>query len=424
MQHPFKLPLKKALYFIARAILNRYEPEIIGITGSVGKTSTREAIYAAIAPHIATRRVSRNYNNEIGLPLTIIGQHAQGRSLISWLRVLTAALWLLIRRDPSYPKTLILEMGIDRPGDMKYLVSLAPCTIGVVTGIGSAHLEYFKTAERIAKEKSLLISHMGKNSWAILNADNVHAAEMQSLAKGRTIMYGITSPTADLVAREVKVSQSREGTVTGLSFKMSYAGATVPVLLPNILGRHMVYAALAGAAVGLAYGMNMVDIAENLKTFRPERGRMRIIDGIKHTTIIDDTYNASPESMAAALATVSSIQGNQTVYAILGDMLELGDYTEEAHTLVGAAVVESGVSTLITVGERAKTIAQAAVAAGLDENHAFSFADVGRAGRFLQDRLEEGDLVLVKGSRGMRMEKVVREVMAEPLRAGELLVKH
>ncbi|MBP6942850.1 MAG: UDP-N-acetylmuramoyl-tripeptide--D-alanyl-D-alanine ligase [Candidatus Buchananbacteria bacterium] len=415
--------LIKILQLITRGIRRRYQPEIIGITGSVGKTSAKEAVYTVLNQRFNVRRNSKNYNNEIGLPLTFIGAESAGRSVIGWLRIFLLAVKLLVwRRDRNYPKILILEMGTDRPGDMQYLTNLAPCKIGIVTNVGTAHIEYFKTSEKIAKEKSVIVSHLSKNGWAIVNADNEYTAPMTTQTRARTLTFGVEHE-ADMMAIDIRLSRDRQQ-LPGLSFKLQYHGSTVPVLLPRVIGSHLVYAALVGASVGIVYGLNLVEIAQALRSFQLTPGRMSLIDGIKGTLIIDDTYNAGPDSMQAALETASKLKRRGVTYAVLGDMLELGDMTESAHEAVGAAVVHNKFDVLITVGERAKTIARVAREKGMSEDAVFTFADVGRAGRFLQDRLEPQDLVLVKGSRGMRMEKIVKEVMAEPLRADELLVSY
>lgn len=423
MKKFLKKIVQKTLALLARAILRKYRPKVIGVTGSVGKTSTKQAIFKVLSLKFNVRQNIKNYNNEIGLPLTIIGASSGGRSIWGWLGVLIKALVLLAWRDKNYPKILVLEMAVDRAGDMKYLTDLAPCDISVVTNISPVHLEFFKTLDRIAKEKSVIISHLGKNDWAVLNGDNRHVAEMEQLVKGRVIKYGVTNDQAQIRASEVVISKDIGQQVVGLSFKLSYQGSTVPVLLPNILGEHLIYAALAAAAVGIINGMNLLEISEALRLFEAPKGRMHLLAGIKNTFIIDDSYNAGPDSMVAALAVLGKLNVLQKKVAVLGDMLELGEYTVEAHQNIGKLVAENRINILITVGERAKIIASEAEKCGISPENIFSFSDSESAGRFIQDRIEQGDFILVKGSQGMRMEKIVKEIMAEPLKAKELLVR-
>ncbi len=416
------MALQKILRFLAGAILQKYRPEIIGITGSVGKTSTKEAVFAVLHPHFNARRNIKNYNNEIGLPLTIIGASSGGRSAWLWLGAIFKAVELLLWHDKNYPKILVLEMGVDRIGDMKYLTDLAPCKIGIVTSVSQVHLEFFKTVEKIAREKSVMVSHLPKNGWAILNADIESVLGMKETTKARVLTFGIKNEQADLRALEINFSESN-GVPVGLNFKLSYEGNIVPIMLPNILGEHFIYSALSAAAVGIVYGLNLVQISQALQLFEAPKGRLHLIDGIKNTFIIDDTYNASPESMSAALRVLGKISAIGKKIAVLGDMLELGDYTAQAHNQIGQEVFEDKIDLLITIGERARGIARTARESGLNEDKIFSFSNSSEAGKFLQERLEEGDLVLAKGSQGMRVEKVVKEIMAEPLLAKELLVR-
>lgn len=415
--------MQKILAVLAKLILKKYKPDVVGITGSFGKTSTKEAIYTVLSSKFNVRQNIKNYNNEIGLPLTIIGSGSGGRSVLGWLRVLFKAGWLLVWKNKNYPKILVLEMAVDRPGDMIYLTDLAPCKIGVVTSVGPAHLEFFKTIEKIAKEKSVMVSHIDKNGWAILNCDNEYVCQMANSIVARTLTYGLENGDANVKAGEINISESETGEISGLSFKLTYQGSTVPILLPSILGEHFIYSALAAAAVGIIYEMNLVEISQALKFFKAPKGRMNLIYGVKRTYILDDTYNASPDTTLAALKVLGQIKTDQKKFAILGDMLELGDYNEEGHQKVGEAVVNNSVDYLVTVGERAKIIANEAERQGMNGEHIFSFLDTERAGRFLQDKIEQGDYILIKGSQGMRLERIVKEIMAEPQKAKELLVR-
>ena len=422
MKSFFKKLLQFHLALAAKAVLKKYQPDIVGVTGSVGKTSAKDAIYTVLSPKFPARRNVKNYNNEIGLPLTIIGAETGGNSALGWLGVFAKVFGLLLKRDRNYPRILVLEMGVDRIGDMKYLTALAPCKVGVVTSVAPVHLEYFKTLEKITQEKSVIVTHLKKDGWAVLNGDNEYVAGMAEHVRAKVLTYGFGAQCA-VRAKEINISENSEREVVGLSFKLAYDGSTVPVLLPNVLGEHFIYAALSAAAVAIAYGLNLLEIAEALRGFAAPRGRMNLIAGVKGTYIIDDSYNAGPDSMAAAVNTLGKIKTRADKYAVLGDMLELGDYTEEGHRLIGRAIWESGISYLITVGERAKLIAAEAQKCGLEGDNAYSFDNSTEAGRFLQARIKPGDFILVKGSQGMRMEKVTKEIMAEPLRAGALLVR-
>ncbi|OIP80039.1 MAG: hypothetical protein COT39_00905 [Parcubacteria group bacterium CG08_land_8_20_14_0_20_48_21] len=409
--------------WFAKKILKKYQPVIVGVTGSFGKTSTKDAITLVLRKRYRVRGSQKNYNNEFGVPLTIIGAESGGRSPMRWLGIFLRATALMLRKKRSYPEVLVLEMGADRPGDIGYLVELAPCHIGVVTAVGPVHLEFFGTQEKITKEKSVMVRHLAKDALAVLNADDRAVYAMREKTKATVVTYGF-SGHAEVRALELE-REDKNLKAHAMRFKLQTEAATVPVALYNLLGKHQVYPVLAAAAVGKALGMNLVDIAGALAHYTPPRGRMRLLDGIKNTLLIDDTYNASYESTLGALEALSYMHvGTQSrKVAVLGDMLELGTTSKEAHVAIGAYVAQHGVNLLLTVGSLAKSIAVSAKESGMPEDHIFSFDTAEAAGKFLQKRMREGDVALLKGSQGMHIEKVVKEVMAEPLRAGELLVR-
>ena len=457
--------IQKILRDLAKIVLWKYKPTIVGITGSVGKSSTKEAVYAVLKDQFNVRRSLKNYNNELGLPLTVFSAIAPGKSLAGWLKVFWKALGLILFPDRNYPKVLVLEMAADHPGDIGYLTSLARPSIGVVTSVSSVHLEFFKNLDNVAKEKSGIITGLPINGWAILNEDDERVREMRKKVKAKVLTFGFAK-SADVRAEEIFIDQSFTGQgrlqIKGLNFKLSYAGTIMPAFLPGVLAKYHIYGALAAAAVGSALGMNLVDISEGLRDYQPSPGRMRLIQGIKFSSIIDDTYNSSPEAAKKALETLKEISPrphsnvrlsiekgqkakplrSQTIFrekltsewgrgklpvgrrwAVLGDMLELGRFTEPGHLEVGYKAAELGIDYLVTVGQRAKIIARGAKERGLNEDKIFSFDDTESAGKFLQEKIVKGDLILVKGSQGVRMEKIVKEIMARPLKAKKLLIR-
>lgn len=419
-----KRALERLLAFYTSRILRRYRPTIIGVTGSVGKTSTKEAIFAVLQTRFSVRRNLQNYNNEIGVPLTVIGAPSGKRSLTRWLGVLLHATKLLLVRTVHYPALLVLEMGADRPGDIAYLTQLTPCTIGVLTAVGPAHAEFFGSIENVLREKSILVTHLPSDGLAVINADDERIVQLQPKIRASVLTFGFADRAMlRAVAPSFTRSESRGAQTLGLQCKIVYQGNMVPLFIPGVVGRHLLYSALAAAAVGLHFGMNLVDIAAALRQYQSPPGRMRLLVGIKQTTLIDDSYNASPASALAALATLAELPGFVRRIACLGDMTELGPYTNAGHADVGKAAAGHNLHLLVTVGPLGRKIADAARIAGMPEERVVSFDYAAEAGKFLQDRLAPNDLVLVKGSQAARMEKVVHEIMAEPERAGELLVR-
>lgn len=417
--------LQLLLKILAKRILKKYQPRIVGITGSIGKTSAKEAIFWVLKNRLAVRTSFKNYNNEIGLPLTIIGRESPGRSAWGWLGLFKKALSLCLFSDKNYPRVLVLEMGVDRPGDMDYLTEIAKPDMGLVTAVSYSHLEYFGSVINIKKEKQVLIEKLDSQGLAILNFDNEYSRDMAKVSKAKVLTYGL-KPGANLQAQDIIYNFTKEGyDLSGVSFKLNYNGSIVPVVMKNAMSETSVYSALAAAAVAIQFDFNLVDIAKVLSDFNLPKGRMNLLAGIKHSFIIDDTYNSSPEACLSAIDILSQVKTDETSdkYAVLGDMLEIGTYTEEGHRLVGKKVATSGIKYLIAVGERARDFIRGAKEVEFEDDFIFYFDKPEEAGKFLQNRIKAGDVLLVKGSQGARMEKVVKELMAEPDRASELIVR-
>lgn len=420
-----KYLIQKFLWILAAQTLRRYRPRIVAITGSIGKTSTKEAIATALQGSWLVRATYKNYNNELGVPLTILGERSGFSQPLAWLGVCWRAWWLAFGpKQSGYPAVLVVEMGADHPGDIQKLVWLACPHIGVVTGVGPVHLEFFQKIEKVAEEKSQIIQHILSDGWAILNGDDDLVVPMREKTSAKILTYGFGEKN-DVRIHDVIMSTDIDPTrpeTVGLRCKVSYEGSVWPVSVPGLLGRHQLYPVAASLAVGLALGLNAVTLSERLAKYRSPVGRMNVVAGIKGSLLIDDSYNSSPTAALAALDTLQELSIPGKKYAVLGDMAELGSYTEVGHQEVGESVVTKA-EYLVTVGERAKIIAATARESGFDEDRVYSFDSAEEAGRFLQERLQTGDGVLIKGSQSVRLEKVVKEIMAEPERASELLVR-
>ncbi|MDD2730569.1 MAG: UDP-N-acetylmuramoyl-tripeptide--D-alanyl-D-alanine ligase [Candidatus Portnoybacteria bacterium] len=415
--------VKKILCFLLRLLaeltLWRYRPQIIGVTGSVGKTSTKEAIYTVLRTKYEVRRNRKNYNNEIGVPLTILGQETGGKSPWLWAKSLLVGFFGILYAR-KYPEILVLEMGADRWGDIAYLTSFVKCHVAVITSIGEipVHVENFQNPAQVVREKAGLVRGLGRNDWAILNFDDPRVKSMAERTRAQIFYYGFAEE-ADLRVTHLE-QHLADLAEASLAFKVDYQGSNVPVKVNNLLGRHQVYPLLAAIATGLIFKINLVDIADALQEYRPVAGRCRLLPGLKSSWIIDDTYNASPSSTLAALEILKQIAGRKI--AVLGDMLELGAFTEEAHRKVGLAAAQT-VDRLLAVGEKSIFIIDEALKNGLPKERVEHFASSEEAGRFLQETIAQGDVILVKGSQGKRMEKVVKDVMAEPEKAKQWLVR-
>lgn len=422
--------LQKILKVLSKAVIRKYKPLVIGITGSVGKTSTKEAVFAVLRNKFRVRRSVGSFNTEEGLPLAILGDwNEEDLKLISqygpvgkrvqkiffWLGIIISGFFKLILVPKSkYPEMLVLEYGADRPEDIDKLVKIAKPKIGIVTGVGEipVHVEYYSGPEEVVKEKSKLVSALPPNGFAVLNHDDWAVFNMKDLSRAQTTTFGF-DPHAEIKASDMRYFFEEDRVPrAGISFKLNYEGKSVPFRLSSALGKHQIYAALAAAAVGLHFGMNLVEISQALGKLEFPKQRMKLEKGIKNFWIIDDSYNASPLSVHAALDTLKDF-GDKVVaktgfgrkVAVLGDMRELGVFTEKAHRLIGNLAGER-VQCLFTVGPAAKFIADSAFNQLPKENiMSFDFSE--EAGEWLKGFVQEGDIVLVKGSRAMKMEKIV-----------------
>lgn len=424
--------LRWKLRKLAQLTIWRYRPEIVGVTGSVGKTSTKLAIAAVLGSERKVRASHENLNNDLGLPLTVLGDWSEKelklisrdqpahteklRKIFFWSKVLFVGFWRLIIKEADYPEILVLEYGADRPGDIKYLLRVAKPTVSVITALGDipVHVEFFAGPEEIAREKARLIEHLPSAGCAILNYDDLAVMELRDRTRAHVATFGFEKGADIQITRfenrQDDFAAKGIGRPAGISFKLEYAGNFVPVRIENAFGKAQAYAAAAAAATGLFFGLNLVKISDALKSYAPASSRMTLAPGVKFTYIIDDSYNASPLSMHAALDTLKSLPGKRKV-AVLGDMLEIGKYAEEAHGRVGR-LAGKFVDVLITVGPLSKFIAEAAREAGLHNNKIFSFDMADDASKPVQDLIKKGDIILVKGSHAMELNKIVEGIRA------------
>lgn len=425
MKKSFIQTLRSILRKLALFTLWRYRPGIVGITGSAGKTSAKLAIKAVLESGRRVRSSEGNLNNDLGLPLTILGDwSAAEMKLVSretpagtarfakaafWSKVIFSSLWNIIVKSKEYPEILILEYGADRPGDIKYLLTIARPNIAVVTAVGDipVHVEFYPGPLEVAREKGRLIEYLPTEGFAILNGDDDMVLNLQSRTRAHVLTYGFEKGVEMRISR-FENKTTRDGRPIGISFKLEYGSGVVPVRIEGVFGRAHAYAAAVAASLGIIFGMNLVSISEALMNYHPPESRMQILPGIKYTWIIDDSYNASPLAMQFALDALRDLPAKRRV-AVLGDMLEVGKYTPEAHERVGRLAARSA-DALFTIGPRAKFIAETARAERMRRDRVFSFDTADEARKAVQDFLRKGDVVLVKGSHAMELNKIVEEI--------------
>ncbi|GAB4403670.1 MAG: UDP-N-acetylmuramoyl-tripeptide--D-alanyl-D-alanine ligase [Anaerolineales bacterium] len=365
-----------ALQELAAYWRRRMTVRVVGVTGSVGKTVTKELTASVLSRRYVTLRNEGNLNNEIGLPLTLL---------------------------KVTPKTeyAVLEMGMYALGEIARLAEIALPSVGVVTNVEPVHLERLGTIERIAQAKSELVQALPADGVAVLNGDDPRVRAMAALTKARVFTYGLT-PDCDLYATDIE-SQGLEG----IRFRLHYRGEAIHARAA-LLGTHSVHTALAAAAVALNEGLSWQEIMAGLMDVSAQL-RLIATPAIRGALILDDTYNASPKSTIAALNLLAELKGRRI--AVLGDMLELGALEDEGHRKVARRAIEV-VSRLITVGKRGRIIGEEALACGMSPENVVIVDTNQDAIRILSEWIQEGDIILVKGSRGMHMEDIVKALRA------------
>ena len=405
----------------AKLILKRTKPTIAAITGSVGKTTTKDAIYQAISKKIHARKSEKSYNTELGVPLTVLGLSNAGQSFFHWLKNILDGFFLVLFPG-DYPKVLVLEMGVDHPGDMKRLTSWIKPDMVVLTRLPDVpvHVEFFSSPQEVIEEKLELVRALKPDGVLIYNQDDEKVRDAAELVRQQSIGYSRYSQSQFTVSGDEIVYEGDQP--VGMTFKISHIHDRVEFSVNGVIGVQHCYNFGAATAVAAQFDIGLEEAANALKDFRPTPGRMRIIKGLKDTIILDDTYNSSPTAAERALSNLFEVKASGRKIAVLGDMLELGGYSAREHEKVGEQAAD-GVDLLITVGVRARGIAEGALEHGLAEEKIIQYDEAIRAGRELQYLIEPGDVILIKGSQGMRMEKIVLDIMAEPRKAEKLLVR-
>lgn len=357
---------------ISQSWRERFKIPVVAITGSSGKTTTKDLTAAALSALGEVQKTSANFNNEIGVPLTLLGINEKS-------------------------KAAVIEIGMRGLGQIKSLAKIVQPTIGIVTNVNETHIELLESVENIAKAKGELVEEIFEGGTVILNADNKFTSDMKKLVNPgvKIISYGLENP-ADLTAENIIVKD------VSTEFNLKYGGEIFNFEIP-VIGRHNVSNALAAIAAGLTLGLTLKEISKGFATLATTKMRFEVIrrDGI---TIVNDAYNASPASMRAAIQTVAEVYDGRKI-AVLGDMLELGKISEEVHREVGAELKKNNFDILITYGELGKFIAAGAEEAGL-KNIFVTSTHEETAKKILATK-KDGDIILFKASHGMHLEKII-----------------
>lgn len=407
-------------------VLNKYHPKIIGVTGSVGKTSTKDAIYRVLSGGgFSVRKSEKSYNGDIGIPLTILGCQSAWNDPFGWLEIMIYGLRQVFSKR-EYPKWLVLEVGLEYPGDIKDVLKWVKFDVAITTLLPEVpvHMEFFKSKEEVINEKMMLPKSVPLDGFVLLNADDSNALKFVLDIKAEIFTYGQNDSADYRSGLGETFYQTKEGVQlpAGLAFKLHHNEKELEVKIPGVIGSHQIYPVLAALAVGDKLGLNMVEMVDSLATYLPPPGRLRLIEGIKGTIILDDTYNASPAAMSAGLTALESFNNEGRKIAVMGDMMQLGGMTVDAHKKIGYQAAEI-CDLVVTVGLRSKFIDEAMIEKKFSEKKIKHFDNSVEAGQFLQSKIKAGDVIFVKGSQSVRMEKVVEEIMLHPENKEKLLVR-
>ena len=418
--------IKKIIFFILRVeaqlVLLRYRPKIIAITGTVGKTTTKDAIFKALSKNLHVRKNNKSMNSEIGVPLTILGLETGWNSPYHWIQNIVIGFFEIIYY-PKYPDWLVLEIGIDHPGDMRRTASWLRPDIAVLTAFGEVpvHVEFFEDPDDVTREEMDLINYLKKDGIIILNADDEKAFKIKPYVKNKVYTFG-TGENSDIMASNYSVVY-KDTRPTGISFKVNYDGKILPISIDGVIGNQMVYPILAALSVGISMNLSIVDLSEGLNGFCPPKGRMNLLNGKNNTILIDDSYNSSPIAATSAINNLAEIETVGKRIAILGDMAEIGRFSASEHRKIGSLVKRKKIDVLITVGVVSELMNEQAIEDGMAKSRNFHFSKSSDAIETALQFLEPGNVFLVKGSQSARMEKISKSILTDSDSAGEVLVR-
>lgn len=346
--------------------------KVVGITGSAGKTTTKDMIAAVLAEKYNLLKTEGNLNNYYGLPLT------------------------LFQLKPEH-QVLVVEMGMSNLKEIELLAKLAEPSVGVVTNVGHSHMEFLKTLDNVAKAKQELIENLVGERLAVLNTEDFRVRQM-SILSDQVLFYGKDTEA------DYRILELKETDLTGTELLLKAENQELLFKIP-LPGEHNVYNALAAIAVGRAWGVSFDAIQQGLLKFRPSKMRMDILKLKQGLTILNDAYNANPNSMKASLQVLAQQSGRKI--AVLGDMLELGEYAEDAHREIGQYAYQSGIDVILVKGDYAPQVLEGAIFAGATEEKVFAFGNNQELTERLIQLIQPNDTILIKGSRGMKMEEVL-----------------
>lgn len=392
----------------ARAVLHKYRPAIVMITGSVGKTSTKDAVAAVLEQRFLVRKSDKSFNSEFGVPFTILGVPNPWGNPSAWVKVFKNAFGLILLPN-HYPNMLVLEVGADKPGDLTRILRVATPDAVVVTRLPdiSVHVEAYPSPEAVQEEEFLPAYALAAAAPLIIPADDECIRAMALRTPARILTYG-HDKNADARITHVTYHRDTPGHVEGMAAHVELCDGKGSALVRGSVGKVQLLPVAAALATAKAFSISLADALVALESYLPPPGRGRLFRGLNGSTLIDDTYNASPVAVEEALDTLKHFPGATRRIAVLGDMLELGRYSVQEHTRIGSLAKETA-DLLVTVGIRSRVMAEAP-----GETEILTFDTAQAAGAALKGLVQKGDVILIKGSQSIRTERIVEALLADP----------
>lgn len=408
----------KIITIEASLVLKKHKPFIVAVTGNLGKTTTKDSIFAAIKdldPHAS----QKSFNSEVGIPLTIFKEGSPNKDIKKWLKIIWKGIVLIFQKD--YPKFLVLEVGADKKGDIEQVTKWLKPNVTIITQFSEipVHVENFKDRDELVREKQFLAEALSEGGILIYNSDckdSQNIAENLKVPNVKKISFGKNS--GDYQAQNI-LSDIKNSLVYS---KITGFDKDIVLECEGVVGESPILCAIPGLIIADLLNIDIDTAKEHIKVMKRPNGRMRVLPGKNGSILIDDSYNASPLATEHGIKTLGSIKGDFRKVAILGDMLELGEYTKEAHLKIGAVVAKHA-HILIAVGSRAKDIAEGAMQNGMGEGWVLCCDNSREAAKEAYNILEKNDLVYIKGSQGMRMERISKFLLREDYHPKEFLVR-
>lgn len=418
MKDFFKKIIITILTYEARMVLRVKKPTIIAITGSVGKTSTKDALFTVLKPHVTVAKTQKSYNSDFGIPLSILELSNAWGNFTQWFKNIILGFVKIFSR--TYPQYLVLEVGADHKGDISRPAQWLRPKYSVFTCFPDVpvHVEFFESPQEVIKEKETLALYTQKNGVLILNHDDPKVLSMKTRFPQKSVSYGI-SPDATLCLSSFVVKRDQHiflGTGT-----IVYNHESYDFTLPHIITRTQILSALPGVLVLLEEGFSFTNAVKGILDLKPTHGRLSVLQGKKDTVLIDDTYNASPVAMMHALDVLVHIPETARKIVVLGDMMELGLHTEEEHRKIGTYITNLPIELVVCIGPRAKFIYEE-----IQKNSAQLvrwFETSEKAGLFLSENLKHNDCILFKGSQSVRVEKALAYCLHDDINPQDVLVR-